>query len=193
MIGATSGYELLVRRPAAPPETVPLLKRAWDAHRTEDWLLNGAWPKGCGAPGEHLTAAGTDGAGRWAVHDGQRLRADDCEWLRHITEVRTIRRTWWRTHWQRWPPRASQTREPREVRIALACDPESPADMFQLYAALGDDERPIVPPELRTFQPDAATEMPAEAAVVIKTNPVVTQLLEWIAWLLFDGRRSALR
>ena len=35
--------------------------------------------------------------------------------------------------------------------------------------------------------------MPTEAAVVIETNRTVTDLLEWIAWLLFDGRRSALR
>ena len=65
--------------------------------------------------------------------------------------------------------------------------------MFQLYAALGDDEKPIGPPELRTFDPDADTEMPTEAAVVIETNRTVTDLLEWIAWLPFDGRRSVLR
>ncbi len=192
MNGATSGYELLAEHPAPPPESVPLLRRLWDAHRTEDWLLNAAWPEGCSAPGEHLTAAGTDGAGRWAVHDGERLRADDCEWLRHITEVRTFRRIWWRTRWQRWPPRAAQTRRPRELRIALACDLDSSAETFQLYVALGDDERPTGPPELRTYGPDGGTEMPADAAVVIETNPAVADLLEWLVWLLFDGRRSAL-
>lgn len=189
----TNGYELLLERPGPPPATVPLLKRAWDAHRTEDWLLNGTWPEGRGAPGEHLTAAGTDSAGRWAVHDGERLRARDCEWLRHITEVRTVRRTWWRTHWQSWPPLSGQTRQPREVRIALDCDPESPVQMFQLYAALADDEKPIGAPELRTFQPGVDTEMPAEAALVLETNRTVADLLEWLAWLLFDGRRSAPR
>ena len=91
-----------MQRPAPPPETVPLLRRVWDAHRTEDWLLN-------------------------------------------------------------------------------------------LYVALGDDEKPIGRPELRTFDPDADTEMPTEAAVVIETNPAAADLLEWIAWLLFDGRRSAPR
>ena len=190
---ATSGYELLLRRPAPPPETIPLLRRAWDARRTEDWLLNGTWPEGRSAPGEHLTAAGTDRAGRWAVHDGERLRATDCEWLRHITEVQAVRRTWWRTRWQSWPPRAGQTREPREVRIALDCDPGSPVQMFQLYVALADDQMPVGAPELRTFHPDADTEMPTEAAVVIETNPAAADLLEWIAWLLFDGRRSAAR
>ncbi len=189
----TNGYELLLRRPVPPPETVPLLTRAWDAYRTEDWLLNGAWPKGCSGSGKHLTATGTDGAGRWAVHDGERLRAHDCEWLRHITEVQTIRRTWWRTHWQSWPPRAGQTREPRELRIALNSDLDGPAEMFQLYVALGYDGKPIGPPKLRAFQPDADTAMPTDAAVVIETNPVAADLLEWIAWLLFDGRRSALR
>ena len=193
MNDATNGYDLLLQHPAPPPETIPLLTRAWDARRAEDWLLNGTWPEGCSAPGEHLTAAGTDGAGRWAVHDGQRLRATDCEWLRHVTEVQTIRRTWWRTHWQSWPPRAAQTREPRELRIALDCDRDSPVQMFQVYAALGDDQKPIGPPELRTFDPDADTEMPTEAAVVIETNRTVTDLLEWIAWLPFDGRRSVLR
>ncbi len=193
MNDATSGYELLLQNRQPPPETVPLLKRAWDAHRTEDWLLNGTWPEGCGAPGEHLTAAGTDGAGRWAVLDGERLRATDCGWLRHITEVQAIRRTWWRTHWQSWPPRAAQTREPRELRIALDCDPESPVQMFQLYVALGDDEKPIGPPELRTFAPDADTEMPTEAVVAVETNQTAADLLEWLAWLLFDGRRSAPR
>lgn len=190
---ATSGYELLVRRPAPPPETMPLLKRAWDARRTEDWLLNGVWPEGCSAPGEHLTAAGTDGARRWAVHDGERLTAADCEWLRHVTEVRTIRRTWWRTRWQSWPPRAAQAREPGEVRIALGCDLESPAEMFQLYVALADDQLPIGAPELRTFGPGTDTRMPTDAAVVIETNPAAADLLEWIAWLLFDGRRTAPR
>ena len=107
--------------------------------------------------------------------------------------MQTIRRTWWRTHWQSWPPRAAQTREPGELRIALNCDLESPAEMFQLYAALGDDEKPISPPELRTFDPDADTEMPTDAAVVIDTNPAAADLLEWIAWLPFDGRRNALR
>ncbi|MCY4599272.1 MAG: hypothetical protein OXF27_05070 [Acidobacteria bacterium] len=193
MNSTTNGYELLLRRPAPPPEIVPILKRAWDAYRTEDWLLNQAWPEGCSAPGKHLTAAGTDDAGRWAVHDGQRLRATDCEWLRHITEVRTIRRTWWRTRWQSWPPRAGQTRQPGELRIALDCDLESPAETFQLYAALGDDLKPIGAPELRTFDPDADTGMPTEAAVFIETNPAASDLLEWLAWLLFDGRRSALR
>ena len=76
------------------------------------------------------------------------------------------------------------------MRIALDCDPECPVQMFQLYVALGDDEKPIGAPELRTFDPGADTEMPTEAAVVIETNPAVTDLLEWIAWLLFDGRRS---
>ncbi len=193
MSDTTNGYELLLRRPAPPPETIPLLKRAWDARRTEDWLLNAAWPEGRSAPGEHLTAAGTDRAGRWAVLDGERLRAADCEWLRHITEVQTIRRTWWRTRWQSWPARAAQTREPGEVRIALDCDADSPVQMFQLYLALGDDQMPIGAPELRTFHPDADTEMPTEAAVVIETNPAAAELLEWIAWLLFDGRRSAPR
>ena len=107
--------------------------------------------------------------------------------------MQTIRRAWWRTHWQSWPPRAAQTREPGELRIALDCDRESPAEMFQLYAALGDDEKPIGPPELRTFDPDADTEMPTEAAVVVETNRTAADLLEWIAWLLFDGRRSAPR
>ena len=65
--------------------------------------------------------------------------------------------------------------------------------MFQLYVALGDDQMLIDAPELRTFEPDADTEMPTEAAVVIETNRTVGDLLEWIAWLLFDGRRSALR
>ena len=190
---ATSGYELLVRRPAPPPETIPLLKRAWDARRTEDWLLNGVWPEGCSAPGKHLTAAGTDGARRWAVYDGERLTAADCEWLRHITEVKAIRRTWWRTPWQSWPPRAAQTRDPGEVRIALDCDPGSQVDMFQLYVALDDDQMPIRAPELRTFEAGADTEMPTEAAVVIETNPAAADLLDWIAWLLFDGRRSAPR
>ena len=189
----TNGYELLLRHPGPPPETVPLLTRAWDARRTEDWLLNGTWPEGCGAPGDHLTTAGADGSGRWAVHDGERLRAHDCEWLRHVTEVQTIRRAWWRTHWQSWPPRAAQTRKPGELRIALDCDRDSPVQMFQLYAALGDDKKPIGPPELRTFDPDADTEMPTEAAVVVETNRTAADLLEWIAWLLFDGRRSAPR
>ena len=189
----TNGYELLLQHPGAPPETVPLLKRAWDARRTEDWLLNGTWPEGRSAPGEHLTAAGADRRGRWAVHDGERLRAADCGWLRHVTEVQTIRRTWWRTHCQSWPPRAGQTREPREVRIALDCDRGSPVQMFQLYAALGDDRMPVGAPELRTFEPGADTEMPTEAAVVIDTNPAAADLLDWIAWLLFDGRRSAPR
>jgi len=133
-----------------------------------------------------------------SVVDGEIVALDadgvpDCEWLRHITEVRTVRRTWWRTHWQSWPPLSGQTRQPREVRIALDCDPESPVQMFQLYAALADDEKPIGAPELRTFQPDVDTEMPAEAAVVLETNGTVADLLEWIAWLLFDGRRSAPR
>ena len=193
MNDATSGYELLRRRPAPPPETIPLLRRAWDARRTEDWLLNGTWPEGRSAPGEHLTAAGTDRGGRWAVHDGERLRAADCEWLRHITEVQAVRRTWWRTRWQSWPVRAAQTREPREVRIALDCDPGNPVQMFQLYVALADDQMPLGAPELRTFHPDADTEMPTEAAVVVETNPAAADLLEWIAWLLFDGRRSAAR
>ena len=193
MNDATNGYELLLEHPGPPPETIPLLTRAWDARRIEDWLLNETWPESCSAPGEHLTDAGTDGAGRWAVHDGKRLRATDCEWLRHVTELQTIRRTWWRTHWQSWPPRAAQTRKPRELRIALDCDLESPAEMFHLYVALGDDGKPIGPPELRTFDPDAKPEMPTEAAVVIETNRTVTDLLEWIAWLLFDGRRNALR
>ena len=65
--------------------------------------------------------------------------------------------------------------------------------MFQLYLALSDDEKPIGAPELRTFEPDADTEMPTEAAVVIETNPAAADLLEWIAWLLFDGRRSTPR
>ena len=52
---------------------------------------------------------------------------------------------------------------------------------------------PIGAPELRTFEPDADTEMPTEAAVVIETNPAAAELLEWITWLLFDGRRSAAR
>ena len=193
MNDATSGYELLRQHPAPPPETIPLLKRAWDARRTEDWLLNGTWPESRSAAGEHLTATGTDRAGRWVVHDGEHLRAADCEWLRHITEVQTIRQTWWRTHWQNWPPRAGQTREPGEVRIALDCDPGSPVQMFQLYVALGDDQMPLGAPELRTFHTDADTEMPTEAAVVIETNRIAADLLEWIAWLLFDGRRSAAR
>ena len=193
MNGPANGYELLLDRPAPPPGIIPLLTRVWDAYRTEDWLLNGTWPGGCSGPGEHLAAAGTDGAGRWAVHGGQRLRAADCEWLRHVTEVRTIRRTWWRTRWQSWPARAAQTREPGELRIALNCDPESPVQMFQLYAALGDDGQPAGPPELRTFQPGVDAGMPAEAAIVIDTNSAAADLLEWITWLLFDGRRCAPR
>ena len=193
MNGATSGYELLLQHPAPPPETIPLLKRAWDARRTEDWLLNGVWPEGCSAPGKHLTAAGTDGARRWAVHDGERLSAADCEWLRHVTEVHTIRRTWWRTRWQSWPPRAAQTREPGEVRIALDCGRDSQVERFQLYVALDDDQVPTVATELRTFEPGTDTGMPTEAAVVIETNRIAAELFEWIAWLLFDGRRSAPR
>ena len=43
--------------------------------------------------------------------------------------------------------------------------------MFQLYVALGDDEKPIGPPELRTFDPDADTEMPTEVAVSHRDQP----------------------
>ena len=79
------------------------------------------------------------------------------------------------------------------MRIALDCDRDSPVQMFQLYAALGDDQMPVGAPELRTFHADADTEMPTEAAVVIETNPAAADLLEWIVWLLFDGRRTVPR
>ena len=193
MTNTANGYELLLQDPGPPPETLPLLKKAWDAHRAEDWLLNGRWPDKRGGPGDHLSAAGADASGRWATHDGKRLRASDCQWLRHITEVQTIRRTWWRTRWQTWPPAPSQPRDAGEIRIALDCDPESPVQMFQLYAALGADQKPVGPPELRTFHPDADTEMPTDATIVIATNQTVDDLLEWLAWLLFDGRRSVAR
>ena len=51
---ATNGYELLLQHPALPPETMPLLKRAWDARRTEDWLLNGVWAGRLQRPGRTL-------------------------------------------------------------------------------------------------------------------------------------------
>ena len=67
--------------------------------------------------------------------------------------------------------------------------------MFQLYAALGDDGRcPSAAPELRTFHADADTGDADRGGRRHRDQPGrVTDLLEWIAWLLFDGRRSALR
>ena len=96
-------YAPLFDNPPPPAAMSNLLKLLWDAYRTEGWLLKGDWPHGCSAPGEHLTAAGADDGGRWAIHDGERLRAKNSQWLRHMTEVAVTGGTWWRTHWQRWP------------------------------------------------------------------------------------------
>ena len=186
----TNGYELLAEDPQPPPEAVPLLERLWDARRAEDWLLNAAFPDGRGAPGTHLTATGTDRAGRWAAYDGDRLRAEDCEWLRHITEVQSVRRAWWRTAWRRWPPGASPGPAPGEIRIALDCDPGDPVQMFQLYAHLGADGMPAGGPELRTFQAGADPGMPTDAGIAIESNTAVGEILDWLLWLLLDGRRA---
>ncbi len=106
------------------------------------------WPEG---PGEHLTAAGTDGAGRWAVHAGQRLAGTTgsaCD-----TSPRSGpsggpggART------RRAGPRAPRSRGNRESCGSRSTATwESPVQMFQFYAALGDDEKPIGSPELRTL------------------------------------------
>ena len=194
MNDATSGYELLLRPPRTPARDHPppqaRLGRPPDRRLAAQRDVAGRPQRPRRAPDRGRDRP-RPGAGPSTTE--KRLRAADCEWLRHITEVQAVRRTWWRTRWQSWPPRAGQTREPREVRIALDCDPGSPVQMFQLYVALADDQMPLGAPELRTFHPDADTEMPTEAAVVIETNPAAADLLEWIAWLLFDGRRSAAR
>ena len=76
MNDATNGYELLLQHPGTPVRDRPppharmgrLPDRRLAAQRQ-------AWPEGRSAPGEHLTAAGTDGAGRWTVYHGELLRA----------------------------------------------------------------------------------------------------------------------
>ena len=190
MTDTSTPYRPLFAEPAPPPAIHALLRLLWDTRRAEGWLLNGAFPDGCSAPGEHLTATGTDADGRWAVLDGDRLRRGDCEWLRHITEVGTIAGMWWRTGWQPWPKRPARGPVTEEIRLALKADPDDLAPMFQLYAGLAADGKPDHSPDLRTFQDGADPQMPTDAAIDIPMNLAVTDVLEWLLWLPFDGRRS---
>ena len=183
-------YTPLFDNPPPPAAISNLLKLLWDAYRTEGWLLNGDWPHGCSAPGEHLTAAGADDGGRWAIHDGERLRAEDSQWLRHMTEVAVTGGTWWRTHWQRWPKHNPQGPTAEEIRIALKRDADDVAPLFHLYAYVDIDGKPHGHPALRTFQDDADPGMPTDAGIELHTNLAVSELLEWVVWLPFDGRRS---
>ncbi len=189
--GNRDPYARLLHDAPAPPDGMAgLLKQLWDAYRAEDWILNGTVPDGCSAPGEHLTEIGRDAGGRWARHDGETLRAADAEWLRHTTEVSAISRMWWRTAWEPWPKRQRPAAGGAdEIRLVLNCGDE-PAPSFNLYACLSrDDGLPNGRPALRTYQEDADREMLTDAGIEVDVNPTVGELLEWLLWLPFDGRR----
>lgn len=190
MTDTTAAYRPLLADPAPPHDIHALLRLLWDTRRAESWLLNGTFPDECASPGEHLAATGANAHGRWAILDGDRLGRRDCEWLRHITEVSTIAGMWWRTRWQQWPKRPPHGPVPEEVRFALKTGPDDLAPMFHLYADLAEDGKPAGPPELRTFQDSADPQMPTDAGIEIPTNLAVRDVLDWLLWLPFDGRRS---
>ena len=77
----------------------------------------------------------------------------------------------------------------REIRIALHCAPTPPIQIFQLYADLADG-KPAGNPELRTFQAGADPSMLTEADIANRTNTPVGEILDWLLWLPFDGRRA---
>ena len=147
--------------PPAPPEPLrPLIARLWDTRHAEDWILNGSHPHDRAATGDYLTALGTAVDGRWARLEDEVLRISNREWLRHITEV-----------------------------SALDAG-DMPMPMFHLYARLGDDNLPATGPTLTTFTPTADPGMPTDATVELPVNTDVDELLEWLLWLPFDGRRQ---
>ena len=182
-------YTHLWTPPAPPGPLRPVIARLWDSRHAEDWIRNGTHPHDRTAPGDYLTATGTDQDGRWARLEDEVLRARNSRWLRHITEVSVIASIWWRPVWQRWPKRPGIASPGTEVRIALDAG-DAPMPMFHLYARLGDDTMPATSPTLMTFGPDADPEMPTDATVEVPVNVDVDELLEWLLWLPFDGRRQ---
>ncbi|MDE0456092.1 MAG: hypothetical protein OXI15_02255 [Chromatiales bacterium] len=177
--------------PPAPPHAVrPLIARLWDSRHAEDWIVNGTHPHDRSAPGDYLTATGADQNGRWARLEDETLRITNRDWLRHITEVSAIGSIWWRTVWQRWPKRPDTGNPGADVRIALNAG-DMPMPMFHLYARLDvDDNLPATSPTLMTFGPDVDPGMPTDATAEVPVNGDVDELLEWLLWLPFDGRRK---
>lgn len=182
-------YTHLWTPPAPPGPLRPLIARLWDTRHAEDWIVNGVHPHGRAATGDYLTALGTDVDGRWARLEDEVLRISNREWLRHITEVSTIAGIWWRTVWQRWPKRPGAASPGTDVRIGLDAG-DLPMPMFHLYVRLGADNLPATGPTLMTFTPDADPGMPTDATVELPVNTDVDELLEWLLWLPFDGRRQ---